>query len=289
MDISEALDNREMGQVPVSIATSLALEGAGGVLEDAPVTPAPIVKLAPRELWVNLRTLFRNFYGSVERSVKDSVVPDQAIAYLSRELELVQSAVNQISNHKTRTVFYFCTHDSLQMEFPRAKVKVPKTDNQLQYAQIERDTCAALVEMMKDSHEYRIETFDVHLTRTSPSAFILTHMPVDLLSRRFFSELWLLESHTGKIKPAHEWSSKLTGGKGYERIPFNRFTLQVFGDDSTTFYAMPIKIKRFLVDLAKKKRWHPKTTKDKILHDIKFEHEPGLLDLARDLFSTGYR
>lgn len=286
MDANAQLAQREMGQVPISIGTSLALEGAGGIIEEAPVTPAPIISLKPRECWVNLRTLFRNFFNSLDRDTRNRLLPADVVPFLIEELEIIQAAIAKISSFNTKPVLYYCTLQSMVKEFPHAKLKEAKTVNQLFYVDMEKRVCHALIEHLgKES----VRLFDVHLKGRHPSAFILTHAPVDLLSHRFFDQLWLLESHTGKIKGRAQWSTKLTGSKGYENIPFNRLSLQIFGDDSTYFYAMSIKVKRFLVDLAKKKRWGPMTSKDKILHDIKFEREPEFEAFARRLFKTSYR
>lgn len=286
MDASMLLAQREMGQFPISIATSLALEGAAGILEEAPVSPAPIVSYSPKEIWFNLRTLFRNLYGSVERSVRDNITAGPAYDTLLNELEAIVSAVGTISNHKAKPVLYYSTLNSMVREFPYAKLKEAKTDLQKQYAFIEREVCVAIV---KELGEETVRVFDVHLKGNHPTAFMVTHTPVDLLSDRFFQRLWLLESHTGAVKPKTQWSTKLTGSKGYEKIPFNRFTLQIFGDDSTYFYSQSIKYKRFLIDLAEKKHWHSNTTKSKILHDIERAREPIMLQIARDLFSTNFR
>lgn len=58
------IDARTKGQFPISIATSLALEGLFGILEDNkdPNPPWPDYT----DLIINVRTLFRNLLGSIE-------------------------------------------------------------------------------------------------------------------------------------------------------------------------------------------------------------------------------
>lgn len=286
MDIQTRLAQRELGQIPVSIGTSLALEGAAGIIEEAPVNPAPIVTHSPQELWINLRTLFRNFYNSIERDLKNAILPADVVPLLLEEIEVINAAVNKISEFKTKPVFYYCTLNSMSMEFPKAKLKQAKTPLQQQYVEIERRVCWEIVQALGSDS---VRVFDIHLKGRWPGSYILTHAPVDLLSHRYFADLRLLESHTGKIKGRAQWNTKLTGGKGYERIPFNRFTLQLFGDDSTYFYAMSIKLKRFVLDLAQRRRWSPVVSKEKILQDLKFERDPVMEQFARDLFATKHR
>lgn len=281
MDVALLLSQREMGKFPLSIATSLALEGAAGIIEEAPVDPAPIVTYSPKEIWFNLRTLFRNLYGSMERSVRDSITAGPAFDALMGELEVIVNVVDTISKHKARPVLYYATHHWLYREFPYAKLKRPKTALQEQYDFIENKVCNAIIKKMGKK---TVRVFNVNLTGDYPPSFMVTHMPVDLLSSRYFQRLWLLESHTGAVKPKTQWSTKLTGGKGYERIPFNRFTLQLFGDDSTNFYSQSIRDKRKIIEIAEKNRWHSNTTKDKILNDIKKEKDPDLYRLVWNLY-----
>ena len=60
--ITDLMSSRTIGQFPLSIATSLAMEAAFGIYPDRPETKEPILKYDT--LWVNVRTIFRNIMPS---------------------------------------------------------------------------------------------------------------------------------------------------------------------------------------------------------------------------------
>src|SRR5690606_9561418 len=97
-----------------------------------------------------------------------------------------------------------------------------------------------------------VRYYDVYIEGKFQDTMLLTHIPVDLLSADRFSKLVLLESHTGAIKPHLSWYTKLTNGKELFRMPFNRFTLQVFGDNGVHFAPMPMKMKQAVKDISEK-------------------------------------
>ena len=281
MSTLELLATRERGQIPVSIGTSLALEGAAGILEEAPVNPAPIITHAPRQCWVHLKTLFRNLYGAFEKFEKSQLMPDDYLTALEEEVGIIDTAVSKMSQRMTSAVFYSSTYKSLEKKFPHAKIKRPKTPLQIEYDHLET---VVVNELIKRMGAKSIPQFDVDIKGSYPKSFILTHAPVDLLSQYRFDDLKLLESHTGRIKSRSQWNTKLTGGDEKTALPFNRFTLQLFGDNSQHFYAMSALVRRVILDIAKTNRWTSMTTKEKILNDVKKSHDPLLLQMVRDWF-----
>lgn len=279
MDILAELANRDKGQVPVSIGTSLALEGAAGILEEAPVTPAPL--LSVNELWVNLRTLFRNLYGALTKELKGYVTPEHLVMTLQEELGMIRAAVAQIAGGKVTARFYYCGYDSVPRVFPKARLREPTTPLQLTFNGLEQTT---LRELIGRSEEGEIRLFNIDIEGSNPKALMITHIPLDLLSFRHFRDLALLESHTGVVKTRHQWNTKLTNGNDLVRIPFNRMTLQLFGDGGTFFSPFPIKIRRAILEIAERRNWSVVTTKDKILYDVKMHRDPALEALIRSLF-----
>jgi len=241
---------RELGEYGINIGTSVALEEGFSQLERY-----------PDSFWVNIRTLLRNTHGAV----KDSVgISDTALVEMMvEEMEGLDSAITALSQEKTTCIFYHTSHNTLEKQFPKAQIKKPKTPGQLQYRVLERVVCKRLL-----AQDNSIRQMDVAVKGERNKGMILTHYPVDLLSHTFFDELSLIESHTGSIKTRNKWNSKLTGGKQLTHMPFNSMTLQVFGDGATNFNTMPHRIKVTLNELAKEKRWHALTTKDKMLYDI---------------------
>lgn len=258
----ERIGEREVGEnVPVSIATALAVESACGVHPEIEVKTAPIREV--KGLWINLRTMVRNLMGSMDKMARAAVTPQDAAETLVEEFSIIESAIVNATQGAVPVTFYHCTYSSLKRMFPKALLKVPSTVLQREYAAFEKDTIAALRDMGSGSD---LRAFDVELVGTHPSVFLVTHLAVDLLSRKFFDKLQLLESHTGAIKQPATWNTKLTNGRKLERMPFNAITLQLFGDGSTQFNAYPVKFKRAVEDIAEVHKWTPLTTKEKMLY-----------------------
>lgn len=278
MELEARIANREKGQFPVSIGTSLALEGAAGVLEDKEVSPAPLLRA--QELWVNMRTLFRNLYGALDSELRLTVGPQHLVPAMLEELDHIREAVNTITGHRCKTTYYACSYASLPRKFPKALLRVPRTALQKTYHAIESETITQAIRLADED----IRQYDVDIGGSNARVFMLTHCPVDLLSARSFNELFLLESHTGAIKDRRQWHTKLTGGKDLVRIPFDRMTLQMFGDGGQHFMAMPIKIRKVILELAERYKWTQVTTKSKIIYSVRQCRDPALEALVLGLY-----
>lgn len=253
------VDARDKGAIPVSIGTSLAVEAACGVYPERPVSPAPLMQV--KEVWFNIRTLVRNLIGALPSDIKDHITPPHLLPALMEEMGILESAVAKGSNGMARVVYYCCDYTPISRKFSKAVLKTPKTDKQVMQFAIEEKTVLAL---LKESLPFDIRTFRYELIGKFPASFIVTHLPIDLLSKYSFAKLELLESHTGKIKPWAQWNTKLTNGKELPNIPFNSFTLQVFGDNGNHFSPMLPSLKKEVLRLAEEDRWTAITTDEKI-------------------------
>ncbi len=247
------LMDRELGELNISIGTSLAIEGAFGVHPEAPVTPPPIMKYS--YLWINVSTLFRNVFASLTSDDQDYVIPEDIADAIISEMSIIDGAVQDKTNSQTKCVFYINDiRAGLDRKYPKATIKIPTTPRQVTYQNLHDTVC-----MLVSERNYDI---DLRIFKRAiegqGSILILTHYSIDLLCRYNFDQMTLLESHTGKIKPPALWGSKL--GVKDETLPFNIFMVQLFGDGSTLFMAKPIKYRRPVLELAKQDRWSPITT-----------------------------
>lgn len=258
------VDGREKGAIQVSIGTSLAVEAAFGVYPDRPVEPAPV--LSVKEVWFNVRTLFRNLQGCLPSEIKDRVIPGDLIPAMLEELAILEAAVIRGSHGAAQAVFYLCDYSTLRNKFPKANLKEPTTPKQLMQAGLEQQTLRGVLD---HNVPQDLRTFRYELTGNHPESFIVTHLPVDLLSRYNFRKLDLLESHTGAIKAYPQWHTKLTGGKELTNIPFGRFALQVFGDNGHQFSPAPQVVRKEVLRLAEQHRWTTVTTEAKIRESLR--------------------
>jgi len=255
------IDGREKGAVPVSIGTSLALEGAFGEYPDRPVSPAPILKV--KEVWFNVRTVIRNLIEAIPTDQREALTAEALWPALVEEMTIIDAAVVRGSTGLTRAVFYLNNYLHLQRKFPRAILRHAHTPKQVFMASMEDKLLRMLA---KDPVSVDYRTFRTHeIDGQHPESFIVTHYPVDLLSRYSFKNLELLESHTGAIKPYSEWHTKLTNGNALENLPFCPLTLQLFGDKGNHFSSMPTKIRQQILDIADADHWSSVTTRDKIV------------------------
>lgn len=262
--IQVAVDNREKGQVPISIGTSLAIEAGSGVYPDRPESPPPFTRA--KQLWINLRTLVRNLYACLPTDLKETVLPDDLWQAALEEMSIIPSAVEQGSMGNTRVVYYVSDYKGLTSKYPGAILREPKTPKQIFQQKVE-DTTLRL--MLENNHQHHVEFFDFDIQGQHPASFIITHLPIDLLARYRFERLELLESHTGKLKGPGAWNTKLTNGKDLSNIPFNAFTLQLFGDNGHMFAPQSITLRRKMLELAHRWSWTNITTMEKIRDTVK--------------------
>lgn len=265
--------NRALGTISISVPTSIPLEEV--ILQhDAP----------SGDLWINVRSLIRNALNSFESHDKEQLVASILGDVIMQEMGIIQSLVRQAAETSVsrKVVFYYTTRKSLTTIFSKSIPKAPVTPKQRFEFTLTEDTLLYVLDHKKD-----IEEFDVLIKGRDSKAMIITHQPIDLLSRYQFGDLVLLESHTGKLKRPHEWSSKLSG-KGSENLPFNPLTLQIFGDGET-FAAYPRKLKVELLNLAASSAWNPITSKTKMQADINSMNDRIGADLLLEMLRVTLR
>lgn len=263
---SEALSNRTFGEnLKVSVATAQALE-LTVFAEDSKV----------KTLWMNVRTLARNLYESIDNVLGVNV--DELNGALVEEIEIIHSLLKAAS---IKGVFYSTRYyTGLEKDFPSASVKQPKTDKQ------KREELVLSVMTAYASDTVKAETFKRKIyAGENGVCHMLTHNPLDLLSLYEFGELLLLESHTGQVKDRLDWITKLTDRETFHFLPFNMLTIQVLGDQAKLFYSMSESIKSDLLEIATKNSWGPKTSYEKVMSDVKRSNSKNR-DLFISLLST---
>lgn len=259
-----SLIDRETGTVPLSIGTAFAFEALFGIHPNQPKQTVNVKTI--NEVWINLKTLARNLYNAVPTAKATSLDLNTCIELLYSELELIPIVMEQHKlNIKVRP--YISLIQDVKYAFPKALFKELKTPKQMAYQFFEDYVTEGLYKLLKDKKSDLIEV-SRKPDRTNKAVALMTHFPHELLWKSQFDRLVLLESHTGRIKPYNLWYTKLHSVKKDTRpIPFNRFTLQVFGD-GVLIDPQNKNIRAQLLQLAENKRWSPVTTPDKFYHDI---------------------
>ena len=270
--MNRLVTERELGQLPLSIGTSLGIESAFGVHPEIQVDSAPILEY--QELWINIRTLFRNFIGALEKDAISRVDPGDIGEGIMQEMEVIADQVASVSKNGCRVVFYASNYDSVGKGLKQAHA-VPKKDNtekQKLYTIVLKKAIQYIYDHMRHAVNlpFKVALFASKLSQPGDArnhVLIMTNYAYDLLSAKSFGSLTLLESHTGKIKKPPLWYTKYTGGKELAMMPFREDLLQVFGD-SEHYRPMDIKLRKDLIEVATKYHWVWNTTPDKIRYGI---------------------
>jgi hypothetical protein len=273
--------NREIGQYPISIGTSLALEGLFGIHPNQPKHQPVASKFT--HLWINIETLVRNLYASCSKEMLATITVDQAFEWIMDELYQIQEVVKEHPRSDIAPIFYYDIKDELRWVYPKARWREPTTERQQYLANIETLTCDAVIRGIEDN-QYPITYIKGKPDKQAINVALLTHSSHQLLWRFKFNHLVLLESHTGKLKSPGDWSSKLKGISGDDHLPFTPFTLQVFGDGNL-FSGEDTAIRREVKQIATTSRWTKITTTDKIKTDIANKGSPQLKEIYNKLMT----
>lgn len=269
---------RTTGQFPISVATSLAIEAALGMYPDRPVDPPPILDY--EELWINLRTLFRNIYGAFDKGVPETVSVEAYAEALDSEMEQIYEIITGRTNGLTRVIYYVSDYADMDKKYPYAVIRRDSTAKQKMFTAIMKDSIGLL---LKKHPEGNIRTVRLKLKpEHKTKAMIITHIAFDLVAHQEFKELVLLESHTGAIKRRDQWHTKYYDGKNLAMIPFREDFLQVFGDNEF-FRPTDIKLRKEILEVAVKNRWSAITTREKIRFGIEQLTNPYAKEILRNI------
>ena len=271
---------REVGEFGLSIATDLAIAGSLGRHPDNPLTRRPVDDY--RGVWCNLATLVRNAYGSYATEDQRRLDSQHLIDDVEQDIQAMMPLYQQILPEDRQVVIrlYYNDYSKVSEVLSRARPRTMKTDLQKQTFELQSDAIRALIEGYPED----VAQFQFHLKGNHGKVLLMTHHPVDLLSRKHFQDVALLESHTGKVKTRDKWYTKYGKDDALKRIPFDQAMIQIFGDGNNLLAMAPPKIRRKLLDIAQKKRWTYMTTKEKVLSNVKSSNEIELAMLLTDAY-----
>lgn len=248
--------NREVGKLSLSIGTSLAIEGMMGI-HDTLVLQKPYPLYTADHIWINVRTLIRNIYGSMNKELKFN---SQYVDYqetLFAEMHQIVDLINRETNGHAWVNFYYPSHRSLATRYPHVTLKNDNSKNTLALKEIER----WIMDGGYTPIPFHVEQINLDINASGVNKLlILTHQPLDLLHINGCNNVGLVESHTGVVKDSHRWYTKLKGCSKEPRIPFNHVTIQIFGDSGDELQPSNIRLRSELVELAEKAKWTQNTS-----------------------------
>lgn len=262
VNYANTADGRALGFFQLSIATSLAIESAVGIHPDIP-KPAVIPIRQHKELWINLRTLYRNITGAMSKDIAVQIHPVEIAQIMVEEMHIIPDMLREYTGYPVKVVYYFNNLNKLENKYPEAALRKDSTPRQQQYTQALGDVMKIMLADVKDQF---MVVNDV-LPGNAANALIVTHVVYDLLSEKNFGSLTLLESHTGRVKPKALWYTKYYNGRDLSMIPFTEELLQVFGDHET-FHPLDVNLRKAIIELATKRRWSAVTSRARIVEGI---------------------
>jgi len=246
-----SLSERDLGEtVAVSIGTAMALE----------VLVGPSYVNVYDHIFMNVKTLWRNFAGSIEDPHVESI-PEMAKLFME-ECGNIVSILDGMLN----VVMYTTDSKYLGRTFKHAVIKVAKTDRQKHDLSLEE---AIFNIMAKDPIWNTFKHYKLKIPGDSLKALIITSHPLDLISAPKFRKLTLLESHTGTLKTKKDWFRKLNKSDKWAGMPFNILFIQLLGDNNTQFRSMGKKAVKELHEIAITDGWNSSTTNEKIKFGLK--------------------
>lgn len=283
----DSLSSREISGFPLSIGTGLAFESlftrTMPAYDPERKIPNEVHVSDYQECWISLSTLFRNMSSSIKKEVFHSTTEQEFKDALETEIEVINSLFMNEGNNLCRPRYYYCTYDDLPGKLPEAiKLRGDKTDSQKMQRLTHNRVMKLMLKATDEIFEFKSE---IKSPQGKPTALILTHHPYDLLSYRNFHKLDLLESNTGRLKPRHLWNTKYypVGDSDMSILPFTRKLLLVFGD-RVQIQPNDYKLRKLILEAARKYNWTALTTLEKVMFDLSIEiKEPFVLDFLRKL------
>lgn len=266
--IGSPVYERTLSAFPISVGTSLALEsvfeGSQEPIDPNRIIPNKVDINDYKEIWINLKTIFRNFYNAIPRTDVMKVGSRDSVEGIQNELLIINEVVNLQSNGNIKLIYYYPTYENLEKELKGVIRRPVNTPKQKHFHLLEEQTLNRIIKLK----DFNILEYDTILkTELGNRILILTHIPVDLLSYRRFKRMDLLESHTGILKHYDKWYTKYYNGKDLSPLPFNGFLLKIFGDD-TLIQPYHFKIRRLILEVAQQHKWTYITTMEKIYRDL---------------------
>lgn len=254
---------RETGTYPLSISTSLAIQGAMGTHPDRPAGKYLLGDF--NNLRANLKSLFKNYYEAIGKDNVPLIDAGDLINSFYQELTTYRDIVKSESGGKIQPEFYVCDYLGLKQRMPHAMLRTDSTAPQQLYAKTLKLVLGEILKQDKDIakiHKLKIEEPE----KVTGKTLIHTHLPYDLFSKSF-DNMMLLESHTGAIKDKSMWYTKYYRGQELVQIPFREDMLAIFGD-SYMFSPLSQVYRKTLMELAAKYGWHFATTRAMIVYGL---------------------
>ena len=270
-ELSSIIADRTTTSFGVSIGTGLLLESLFTPTTERydpdRVIPPHVDPFKYHHYCINVYTLMRNLLNSLKITVTLGEVDTKVLAELVveeilTEIRILQSLASSVELPEDWLVVYIPTYVKLVQQFNVNKdTKLKQIQNMLAMFQLyspylDRITLSNVIKLNGNK-----------LPSIYHNSLITTHFTLDLLNSNY---LTLIESHTGVLKDNHTWYSKYhpVGKEDLSRLPMSDIVLYILGDH-TLVRGLGITVKKKLLRVAEDKNWTYRTTRDKIVSNLK--------------------
>ena len=282
----DSILDRTTSGFPLSISTGLAMETLftpiQQVYDPSRIAPVKADLRKYNQLWINIATLYRNMVSASDPTTVLMSSVDEVSHVLVQEMEVIDSLLKNEGMGLCTSHFYCVDYDHVFRHVHKSiKKRVPSTARMINidalYREVEKKLLGTTSLVTK--HEPKIKP------PLNTKALILSHYPHDLLSYKYFHQLDLLESNTGKIKTRVSWNSKYApvGAADLSKLPFMKTLLMLLGDKAL-IHPNIFKLRDLIVQTSIKRNWTPFTTREKVIFDLESEiKEPFVMMVIRSI------
>lgn len=261
------LDQVATSSFPVAIGTGLMLESLFTTIIDR----VDVNRVIPNFIKVNdydyhmynIYTIIRNILTAIPYKNKVEILTNAKFrTYVADEVEAI---FNLYENSDCTPALYIPDYSGATKYYNMGKSKLSG------YLE-EHEIMVKVVKGIKFMNSVNIipkseMKSGYRLPKTTDKILLTTSYALDLHNN--LPNMFLLESHTGKLKSKLEFSSKYKKSASYDvsTLPFNEFIHYAIGDN-TLVAGLKTKYKKQLFNIALDKKWTPRTTDDKIRSNI---------------------
>lgn len=279
--MTDILNMRTKGKFPISIGTSLALECLFGVCDDKPLKPNEIPPFRQYDcVMFNVRTIVRNLTNSVPTQEQGLLTKPDVFNAVLAEINLIKEIILEHSKGNILPSFYLHKYTGMKRMFRQFTPRSGFTPKQQHLMGFEEYAVDILSSGKHTPPGIKFEITDLMIKQGKSRNLMLTHYPVDMLTTTF-KRVDLLESHTGTIKTPYDLNTKLKSKP--ENIPFNRITIQIYGDTAGMFQPAPTAIRKELSELVAKKYINALMSEEKFIKNVKSHGSNDLKSLVLSL------
>lgn len=273
--MNKMFTTRTVGETGISIGTHLMLESLfhKNMLELYD-KDREFEKLDPSKFdyhVYNIFTIIRNIVNSVTetRVVEDILQHKDFITVLKIELKLLSDMYKSI---RCKPRLFYPDYDKIYKKYNMGKetaITKVYTEHMMFKSILDKLEREEKIVSINNNKGYTFPPFPKEQgQKDNPRIIITTNIPVDLFNLN--SKIELLESHTGKLKSVSEFNSKYhpIGQQDLSHLPWVEEILYILGD-KTIVLPMKLNIRRELLQLSKDFNWTVKTTREKVLSNLK--------------------